>query len=72
MKVTGRFSETLEFLPYEILTTIKKYAKKKKLLPIITDKRTKRASCGFMRTKVKIMVISEEPIGWKKVQKPGL
>ena len=46
--------------------------KKKKLLPIITDKRTKRASCGFMRTKVKIRVISEEPIGGKKVQKPGL
>ena len=33
MKVTGRFSETLEFLPYEILTTIKKYAKKKKASP---------------------------------------
>ena len=65
MKVTRGFNQTLEFLPYEILMTIKIFAKKC-LLPVITEKRTKRAGCGFMRTKVKIRVISEEGIGGKK------
>ena len=41
MKVTGGFSETLEFLPCEILTTIKKYAQKKSFSPLLQTKEPK-------------------------------
>lgn len=64
MKVTGGFNKTLEFLHYEILMTIKNFAKKKKSSPHYYRKNNQKSR--FMRTKVKIRVISEEGTGGKK------